>query len=194
MSASVIAVPGFADPVSDSQTTFRAVLDAMAHPGRLYRINLSLNPPPPLDRATAAIALTLVDQETAVFLSTDLQQVAPWFAFHAGCLTVNIPCLADFVLTSCCPDLTSLRLGTDEAPEASATVILQIAALGNGPAFRLSGPGLAAPGVMLASGLPENFDAIWRRNHALFPRGVDLVLCADNCVAALPRSVTVEAA
>jgi alpha-D-ribose 1-methylphosphonate 5-triphosphate synthase subunit PhnH len=29
------------------------------------------------------------------------------------------------------------------------------------------------------------------RNHTLFPRGVDVLLCAGDSIAALPRSVTI---
>ena len=32
----------------------------------------------------------------------------------------------------------------------------------------------------------------WAANHAMFPRGVDLILCAGNRLAALPRSVRIE--
>jgi alpha-D-ribose 1-methylphosphonate 5-triphosphate synthase subunit PhnH len=45
---------------------------------------------------------------------------------------------------------------------------------------------------LLVDGLPADFVAVWQRNHALFPRGVDLILCAGRSVAALPRSVSVS--
>jgi alpha-D-ribose 1-methylphosphonate 5-triphosphate synthase subunit PhnH len=45
----------------------------------------------------------------------------------------------------------------------------------------------------LVSGLPADFVEIWQRNRAGFPLGVDLVLCTGTTLAALPRSVTVEA-
>jgi alpha-D-ribose 1-methylphosphonate 5-triphosphate synthase subunit PhnH len=46
--------------------------------------------------------------------------------------------------------------------------------------------------VLHAAGLPGDFVARWAANHALFPRGVDLVLCAGERLAALPRSVAIE--
>jgi len=49
------------------------------------------------------------------------------------------------------------------------------------------------PVVLEIDGLPADFAARWAANHALFPRGVDVILCAGTSVAALPRSVTVEA-
>jgi alpha-D-ribose 1-methylphosphonate 5-triphosphate synthase subunit PhnH len=51
---------------------------------------------------------------------------------------------------------------------------------------------LREPEVLTVDGLPPDFAALWAANHALFPRGVDLMLCAGNDVAALPRSVTVK--
>jgi alpha-D-ribose 1-methylphosphonate 5-triphosphate synthase subunit PhnH len=71
------------------------------------------------------------------------------------------------------------------------TVILQVAALGRGDGFTLAGPGLAGPGRFLVEGLPGDFVARWAANHGLYPRGVDLILCAGTQMAALPRSVSV---
>jgi alpha-D-ribose 1-methylphosphonate 5-triphosphate synthase subunit PhnH len=107
---------------------------------------------------------------------------------------VQNPAEAGFVLSASWRDLGTLRAGSHETPEESATLILQIAALGSGNAYRLNGPGLAQPALLHAAGLPEHFVAAWQRNHAQFPRGIDIMLCAGDRLAALPRSVMVEAA
>jgi alpha-D-ribose 1-methylphosphonate 5-triphosphate synthase subunit PhnH len=193
MTLGALEIPGFADPVGGAQTTFRAVLDAMARPGHVYPAGALLHPPAPLDKATAAVALTLLDQETSLYLDATMQAAAPWLTFHAGALIVDDITAADFVLTARCPDLCKMRTGSDEAPEVSATLILQIGALGDGTAYSLSGPGLAETAKLRATGMPDGFVAAWQRNHALYPRGVDIVLCAGGVLAALPRSVKLEA-
>jgi alpha-D-ribose 1-methylphosphonate 5-triphosphate synthase subunit PhnH len=112
-----------------------------------------------------------------------------WIAFHCGA-TFDAP--ARFALALTCPDFATLPAGSDEAPEDSCTVILQVRALGTGAKFLVSGPGLRAPKMFAVDGLPENFAARWQANHALFPRGVDLILCAGTQLAALPRSAQLE--
>jgi alpha-D-ribose 1-methylphosphonate 5-triphosphate synthase subunit PhnH len=194
VTASSIEIPGFADPVGEAQATFRAVLDAMARPGRIYTCADGLNPPTPLGVATASVALALIDQETTLFLDATMRPAGAWLQFHAGAPIIEDHTGADFLLVSSCPDLATLRTGTDEAPQASATLILQVASLGTGVAYRLSGPGHAKPSILRATGLPDDFATLWGRNHKLFPRGVDIVLCAGNRLAALPRSIALEIA
>ena len=75
----------------------------------------------------------------------------------------------------------------------AATLILQVDSLNAGTRYRLRGPGLRTSGTLSVRGLPDDFVAAWQRNRAGFPLGVDLVLCAGTTLAALPRSVTVEA-
>ena len=76
--------PGFADPVRDGQAVFRAVMDAMARPGRIHRIAAPLTPPAPLARATAAVLLTLVDGETPLWLDEPAAAAWEWVSFHCG--------------------------------------------------------------------------------------------------------------
>lgn len=192
--STAITLPGFTDPVGDAQATFRSVLDAMARPGTLHRVGVTLTPPAPLDRATAAILLALVDNETPLWIDGAATEASDWLAFHCGAAIIDQQADAEFALALALPDLTAFSSGTDEAPEGSVTMIVQLAALGHGARYRLTGPGLREPAMLAANGLPADFPAIWQRNHALFPRGVDIVLCADTTLAALPRSVTIEEA
>jgi alpha-D-ribose 1-methylphosphonate 5-triphosphate synthase subunit PhnH len=184
---------GFADPVGDAQSCFRAVLDAMAHPGRVHQV-LGVAAPAPLCNAAGAVLLTLVDHETRLWLDPALQAARGWLAFHTGAPAEPALDRATFAVAASLPDLAALPAGIDEIPEASATLILQVRSLSSGARFELSGPGLRAPASLAVDGLPAGFAALWAENHALFPRGVDLILCAGNHLAALPRSVTVQQA
>lgn len=185
--------PGFADPVTDAQRCFRAVLDAMSRPGRLHRID-GLSPPAPLGRAAAAVLLTLVDAETPLWLDAEAAAARAWIQFHCGAPLVDDPARATFAVATLLPDLTLFSPGTHETPETATTLIVQVPALGQGRPWRLSGPGLREPTVLAIDGLPGDFAARWQHNHAQFPCGVDLVLCAGETLTALPRSVTIEEA
>jgi alpha-D-ribose 1-methylphosphonate 5-triphosphate synthase subunit PhnH len=182
---------GFADPVHDAQSCFRAVLDAMAHPGRIAHVT-GVTAPPPLGDAAGAVLLTLADHETSLWLDPDAGAARGWIEFHCGASLVARPDACAFALALNLPDISKLPAGTHESPETSATLICQVTAFDTGRAFRLSGPGLREPASLTVDGLPRDFVSIWRRNHALFPRGIDLILCAGDRLTALPRTVTIE--
>jgi alpha-D-ribose 1-methylphosphonate 5-triphosphate synthase subunit PhnH len=149
--------------------------------------------PYPLSPATAAVLLTLVDGDTQLWIDPGAAAARDWIAFHCGAASANSIESASFVLALSLPDLASLDLGSHERPEASATVILQVPTLGAGRHYRLVGPGLRQGGEVAVGGLPDRFMRDWAENHSLYPRGVDLLLCAGEVLAALPRSVAIEA-
>ncbi len=182
---------GFADPVHDSQRAFRALLDAMSHPGRIVTV-ADLSPPRPLHRATAAVLLTLVDHETRLWLDPAAAAARPWITFHCGAPIVDNPGHAAFAMALSFPDLTRFHPGTHEEPETAATLICQVAGLDSGPSFRLSGPGLREPATIHITGAPADFPALWAANHASFPRGIDLILCAHDRMLVLPRTVMIQ--
>jgi alpha-D-ribose 1-methylphosphonate 5-triphosphate synthase subunit PhnH len=182
--------PGFVDPVAEAQACFRSVLSAMSCPGRIVAMSHSIAAPP-LDPATAAVLLTLVDADVALWLDEALSPSRDWLAFHAGVVAAAGPDRATFLCVTSLPPLADLFAGTDAEPEAAATVILQVPSLADGPRLTLYGPGLEAPAVIAPQGLPTDFVTQWGANHRLFPRGVDLLLCAGGTFLALPRSVRI---
>jgi alpha-D-ribose 1-methylphosphonate 5-triphosphate synthase subunit PhnH len=223
---------GFAEPVMDAQRSFRAVLDAMARPGTIRRVG-GVVPPAPLDAATAAVLLTLADNETPIWLDQAAAQCRDWLAFHCGVVfaepgaatfavalagaalagaAVAGTALAGTALAGAAlagtalagtalaesggpvPDLARFNSGTHEAPETAATLILQITSLGSGDPWRLRGPGIRDFEILRSGGLPADFPAIWQRNRTLFPRGIDMILCAGDTLACLPRGILIEGA
>ena len=76
---------GFANAPVQSAQTFRAVLNAMAHPGRIETVSAA-QPPLPMDPAAGAMLLTLADHETKIFLapSVDSDAIRSWLTFHTG--------------------------------------------------------------------------------------------------------------
>jgi alpha-D-ribose 1-methylphosphonate 5-triphosphate synthase subunit PhnH len=185
-------LPGFADPVVGSQACFRALLDAMSRPGTIREAGAGLEAPPPLEPATAATLLTLIDQDATLRLDDAASAAWDWVAFHTGAARAGER--PGFVVALALPDFSELHAGDDAEPEASTTLILQVAALGRGRGYDLSGPGVQTTQRLLVAGLPDDFPARWEANRALYPRGIDLVLCAGERLCALPRSVRAAAA
>ena len=184
---------GFPDPVLDSQAAFRAILDAMAHPGRIATVGMQLSPPAPLAPASLACVLSLCDHETPLWLDEAAVGLAASVRFHCGAPVVDTPDRAAFAL--CCgtlPVLAGFAQGTAEYPEHSTTVICQVSALGEGVPMTLRGPGIDGSQRLSVAGLPDDFFPQWAANGALFPQGVDVILTQGQRLVALPRSVKIE--
>ncbi|HEY6430831.1 MAG TPA: phosphonate C-P lyase system protein PhnH [Acetobacteraceae bacterium] len=189
-----LELAGFADPVTDAQRCFRATLDAMARPGLVREAGVGLLAPPPLDPATASVLLTLVDGDVSLWLDPAFSTAGEWLTFHCGVCPVSDPTRASFLAGRTLVEIGGVEIGSHEEPETGATFVLQVASLETGQRYRLRGPGLREAREIAVTGLPDDFATIWRANHASFPRGIDLILCAGTRLMALPRSVAVEEA
>src|SRR5258708_10778225 len=100
--------PAFTDPVRGSQAVFRSVMDAMARPGTIVATGGLAQAPQPLGLAAAAVALTLIDYETPVWLDPALAQsseAAAWLRFHTGAPLTDDPRRAAFRCISQPPPL-----------------------------------------------------------------------------------------
>jgi alpha-D-ribose 1-methylphosphonate 5-triphosphate synthase subunit PhnH len=191
--------PGFADKVLSAQTTFRSVMDAMARPGSVHCIASASGMPPGMMRGTAAIALTLFDHDTPLWLDprmSEAPEVAKWLKFHTSAPVVTDPSICSFALIGNAGELPALdrfSFGTNEYPDRSTTLILQVESLREGLAFELCGPGIEGTAVLQATIEPLDLFARLAVNATLFPRGIDVVLVADDAIVAIPRTTRLVA-
>jgi alpha-D-ribose 1-methylphosphonate 5-triphosphate synthase subunit PhnH len=190
---------GFADKVLSAQSTFRSVMDAMARPGTVRRVAASVGAPAGLMHGTAAIALTLFDHDTPIWLDASMSktsEVARWLKFHASAPVVADSSISHFALigdANALPDLGRFSFGSNEYPDRSTTLILQVESLTKGPAYELRGPGIDGAAILQAKINPADLFERLAVNAALFPRGIDVVLVDDDAIAAIPRTTRLAA-
>jgi alpha-D-ribose 1-methylphosphonate 5-triphosphate synthase subunit PhnH len=185
---------GFADKVLAAQSTFRSVMDAMARPGSVRRIAAVAGTPADLMRGTAAIALTLFDHDTPVWLDprmAEASELAKWLKFHTGAPVIADASICSFALIGdpqALPALECFSFGTDQYPDRSTTLILQVESLTQGHGLELRGPGIDGTAILQATFQPPDLFERLAVNAALFPRGIDVVLVHDDTVVAIPRT------
>jgi alpha-D-ribose 1-methylphosphonate 5-triphosphate synthase subunit PhnH len=190
---------GFANPVVSAQSVFRCVMNALARPGSVQTLSEVVEAPPSLMPATAAIALTLFDHDTLIWLDGWLAAeagIASWLRFQTGAPLTGDASRAAFALVhsgAALPDFGSLAPGTPEYPDRSTTLVVQVDTLTEGPELILSGPGIRGIFTLRAGALPPDFAARMQANRALFPCGVDLLLVCGTELVALPRSIHIAA-
>jgi alpha-D-ribose 1-methylphosphonate 5-triphosphate synthase subunit PhnH len=186
---------GFADPVADAQRTFRAVLEAMASPGRIIEIACADLDAPALSPAAAWITLTLADLDAPIWLSDSRAEAAGWIRFHTGAPIVVEPSASALAFAATgdkLPPLDHFALGMPEFPDRSTTLVLDADGLGTGTRMELSGPGIRDRRELRVDDAAASLIAERCALGELYPRGIDLVLaCGRRCLA-LPRTTRVE--
>jgi alpha-D-ribose 1-methylphosphonate 5-triphosphate synthase subunit PhnH len=188
---------GFAEPVFNAQTVFRAIMDAMARPGTVQALPALAHPPAPLSATAGAVALALCDNDTPVWLDPSLQtaSVKAWLGFHSGAPLANTPADAHFALVAKPAEMAALdgfAQGTQEYPDRSTTLVLLVDDLASGPALLLEGPGIEKTSMIAPPGMPRHFVEQWKQNNQRFPRGVDIILAAPGSLACLPRTTRIK--
>ena len=186
---------GFSNVAVESAYAFRAIMQAMARPGRVMELSAGLEAPEPLLASTAAVALTLCDFQTPLWLAEDLRndKVAHYLRFHAGAPLTEESRKAHFLFATAgaLPAPSLLLQGTHDYPDRSATLVIQVSGFVPG-AVALSGPGIRGSESFGAAGLEPSFWSAMAENHSRFPVGIDVIFTAPGMVAALPRSTEIR--
>ena len=190
--AGTAILPGFADAPVDSQIVFRTLLDALAHPGRVYELDAPCGVPAGLSPAMTAALLTLVDIDTPLWLPSGTgADLGRFLRFHCGSRIMEEPRLASFVALPAGHDMPALvdcSQGDPAYPDRSATLIIEVQSLESGAPLRLSGPGIKDTQRLRVQGLPGDFIGQWKANNQRFPLGVDVILTHGRLVCGLPRT------
>jgi len=152
---------GFDDPVLNSQSTFRHILDAMSRPGQIAKLDVQAAPDG-FNLATAAAVLCLFDFNTPIFLSPQLRtnQIVAWIRFHCSAPMTDAPEGAEFAILAEgdeWPELTAFNHGSEKYPDLSTTLIIQTASFAGGEVVTISGPGNPSTVDLEIAGLPEGF-------------------------------------
>ena len=184
-----LTLPGFANPVDDSQAVFRAILTALSRPGLPVSLTLPSFPVPAgeLSPGMLALALALCDQDTPLWLdaAADTPETRHHLRFHCAAPFMAHPAKASFAFISrpeTMPRLQEFNPGRADYPDRSATLVIS-ADLSSPQAYALefTGPGVKdnALGVWQSfhiSGLPLWFWDDWEANRAAYPLGVDVII------------------
>jgi alpha-D-ribose 1-methylphosphonate 5-triphosphate synthase subunit PhnH len=178
---------GFANAPVKSAQTFRAVLNAMAHPGRIETVSAA-QPPLPMDPAAGAMLLTLADHETKIFLapSVDSDAIRSWLTFHTGAPLVASGA-ADFAIghwDELLP-IDQYQIGTAAYPDRSVTLVV------TQPALTDKGTVICGPGIQSTASLNIPDTALLDFNANRSPLGIDMIMTAGDQLAAVPRSTRV---
>lgn len=187
---------GFGDPVRDTQGVFRRILSAMSTPGSIAELGIPGEPPSGLPAGAAAVLMTLADVDTAVWLpEPDRNYWHRWLAFHTGApLAASVDTAVFAVIDAAGDGLlpSDFNAGDDRYPDRSTTVIALCESLESGPAVEISGPGIDGSRIIFPNRPANRFWRAMAENHALYPRGVDVVLVAGQRILALPRSLSIK--
>jgi alpha-D-ribose 1-methylphosphonate 5-triphosphate synthase subunit PhnH len=193
--ASYAAGRGFPVPVFAAQAVFRAVMTALAEPGTVQTIDSGGAQCDGLSSAMTAIALTLADFETPVWLDMALNHdAAAHLRFRTGAPLTSDATGAVFAVVTrprMMPPLSAFAQGTLDYPCTSTTVLIDVESIDTTRGWTLTGPGIEHQRRLAISSLPATFTEQIITNRAAFPCGVDLIFCAGTRIVALPRSTRV---
>jgi alpha-D-ribose 1-methylphosphonate 5-triphosphate synthase subunit PhnH len=188
--------------IFDAQRHFRTILDSMSRPGKLNRFApIVLTPPAGLHRASAYVALALLNADVSYVVTAHVENAAEYLRANTHSRSAA-PEQADFLFlkgddAAGVAAIASAKAGIPAYPENGATVVIQVEHAGKSSAtgglqLTLEGPGVETREIVFVTGLRAELLAALKEKNAEFPLGVDAIfVTADECILCLPRTTRV---
>jgi alpha-D-ribose 1-methylphosphonate 5-triphosphate synthase subunit PhnH len=193
------------DEVFDAQKHYRSLLDSMARPGKINRlepVNLD-DLPPGLNQASALIGFALMDGDSTFEVVNMQPREGAYLSANTNARRTDTE-QANFIFArgnEMAEFLDSANCGTLLYPDTAATVVLQVAEASSAPLvdglkLTLEGPGIDGNSVLFVRDLSVDVLLALQARNVEFPLGLDTFLTfADPsgvpCVAGLPRTTRV---
>jgi len=182
---------GFYDSAFGFCQDFRAIFDAMEHPGELVTMRVYPCVPAAFNSATAAVCLTLLDDGTPVWTDIDWRNpVISWLQLGCGSSVVTEPCMAKFAIITMpavMPSLENFRVGRYEYCEKATTIVVQVDDILLDADDRYSNITEAKISQLALKGVPKNFRYQWQQLFSRYPLGIDIFITCDDVLIALPK-------
>ncbi len=187
--------------VAKSQKIFRLLLQAMSHPGRVYRDEDEGqigNHDHGGSSALMDIIETLLDRETTFVIIGEGRDLSCEIVQRTGACPVGLK-EADFIVI---PDGTSGgkigegKRGTAEYPDESATAVYSVQSCegeNKAECWSLSGPGIEGSRFLVLDGFDQGDMRTLHEINGEFPLGID-VICVDSMgrIVCIPRSAVIK--
>lgn len=181
-----------------TQDVYRSLLDCMARPGKINRINhadcgLSLS----FSNYILGIAITLLDQEVTFNIFGDISNSSGQLQMYTKSRPSSIENCDYFIVNGGgIFDIHRLKRGSLKFPDESATVICQVRQVLSGTAIRpgaikmgLQGPGIHDKQTLYVDGLNKEMMEPWQECNSEFPLGIDWILVdLTGQLSCIPRS------
>ena len=189
-----------------TQRTFRLLLDAASHPGRVFNLEaienfLSTYNSYRINNALLSIILTLLDNEVGFCVCGKDKDYLESIIFEiTRCKLRNIE-EADFIIFSdgkSHGEIFKVKNGTLLYPETGATVIFIGYALSNeddgkGTKIILKGPGIENEEYLFVEGINKEVFNHLKEINSQYPLGIDAILIdKQNRISYIPRTTKIE--
>jgi len=179
-----------------TQKTFRTLLQAMSHPGRVYSLSREL------ESGLILVLQALLDHEVAFAISGHQKEALEYKIIQATGSRPEALGRADFIIIPSGDSdgaILHAKRGSLEYPDTGATVIYIVKFLNdmdkdNGkPIALLRGPGIKDEIAISMHGLGKNELSHIKEINSEFPLGIDCIFIdGANRIMCIPRSTRIE--
>ncbi|HEY9000455.1 MAG TPA: phosphonate C-P lyase system protein PhnH [Mucilaginibacter sp.] len=186
------------DTVFDAQHHFRLLLDSMARPGKINKLESGeIFPPEGLNQASALTGFALLNADVTCFAAGQTgDDTVLYFLVNTGSQKAEIED-ADYIFLPenyYSTDLDRARIGTPKYPEDSATIVaaaeeVSTESIEGAIRLTLKGPGVNGEAEVFVAGVDERLFEYIQEQNSEYPLGLDLIITdRQDQVLCIPRS------
>lgn len=186
------------DHLFESQTQYRTLLDAMAKPGTIIKLESDIQPPTGIHTASALVGFILMNSDVTFHVAhIEMSELNTYFIVNTSSSPAEAD-TADFIYISGAQEnketIARAKWGEPEYPELGAFVIIDVdhiaaEAFPKGKKITLSGPGVLDHKTIYIDNLNDVLLSAIQEKNIEFPLGIDVII-ADRAghVVCIPRS------